>query len=235
MKALFFFLFSTSLMAAPLDEVPCSSEIKALSKEWKSRDEWTKELMGGPESYFYASPTDEVGEWVAFRKIPEGVVISKISPSGRLEVAMKGKKCEKEAKPYVHDKKDPRLVGDEEIKKFVTTHKKGVIYVWSPRMVLSEKAIPEIQKATKKLKLPLLVLLDKDVSPKELPRLQKEYGKDAIKQVDALEFKMRRVGQHFPAMMVFKDSKILSGVKYGYEKSDRFELELTRMLGSSAK
>lgn len=235
MKFLAFLFFISSAMAAPLDEVPCSSGLKVLFQEWKARDEWSKELMGGPENYFYASPTDVIGEWVVFKKIPEGAVISKVNETGRIEAVFKGKKCEKEVKTYTHDKPGPGLVHDDEIREFVTTNKKGVIYVWSPRMGLSQKSIAAIQRATKKLKLPLLVLLDKEVSGSELMKLQKELGPEVTRRVDSMEFKMRRVGQHFPATLVFKDAKILTGVKYGYEKSDRFELELNRMLGTSSK
>lgn len=233
MKYFLVFFVSSLAHAGVLDSLPCASDIKTLSQEWKASEGWSKELQGGLENTFYKTPTAVVGEWVLAKKIPGGAVISKIGQGGRLEVSFEGGKCKKVVKSYPHSAPVPGHKIDKDIHEFVTKNKEGAIYVWSPRMGLSKNGIAEIKKASENLKLPLLVLLDKDVSEAEHKKLKKALGSVVTERVDSLDFRMRNVGQHFPAIMVFKDSKILSEVKYGFEKSDGYKSDLIRMLGRS--
>jgi hypothetical protein len=225
-----FFLFHTA-QASVIDILPCQKDLNSMSKEWKATGDWKKEMQGGLKNFFYASPTDKIGEWVLTRSVKDGSVISKISQNGRIEVSFQGKDCRKIAKTYSHPAPLKGHKIDSDLQRFVSKNKEGVFYVWSPRMALSQKGISEIKDAAKKLKLPLMVLLDKEVSEDEHKKLTKLLGKPSTQRVDSLELKMRNVSQHFPALLVFKDSKILSEVKYGYEKSDRYKSDLIRMLG----
>ena len=97
-------------------------------------------------------------------------------------------------------------------------------------MGLSEKGLKEIKLATKAMKLPVLLLMDKEVSDKELAGLNKKMGKDVTRRIDSFDFKMRNVSMHFPALIVFKDGKILSGVKYGYENAEGYQRDLRNKL-----
>lgn len=220
-----------SAHAGLFDTFSCKKQLEALSKEWRATGNWEQQYLDGLDNTFYSSPTDKIGEWIVTKQVVDGSAISKISQSGRIEVAFKGKDCKREEKAYPHSASASHFKTDKDIAEFVEKNKKGVIYIWSPRMTLSQKGIPEIKKAASNLKVPVLVLLDKEVSKKELKKLQKALGRIDTAQVDSFEFRMRNVGQHFPAVLVFKDSKFISGVKYGFEKSDRFQSELTNLLG----
>ena len=233
MKYFLLFFITTLVHANPLDSFPCAKDIKSLASEWKASNEWSEELQGGLASHFYKSPADKVGEWVVAKKISKGAVVSKIGQGGRIEVSFEGRNCKKVVKSYPHSAPAPGHKVDKDINEFVTKNKEGAIYVWSPRMGLSQNGITEIKKASKNLELPLLVLLDKDVSEVEHKKLRKALGNIVTERVDSLDFRMRNVGQHFPALMVFKDSKILPEVKYGFEKSDGYKSDLVRMLGRS--
>lgn len=233
MKYFFFFLITTVVHASPVDSFPCAKDLQSLATEWKATNEWTKEQQGGLASHFYKTPTDKVGEWVVAKKIPQGAVVSKIGQGGRIEVSFENGNCKKVVKSYPHSAPAAGHKVDKDINEFVTKNKEGAIYVWSPRMGLSQNGIAEMKKASEKLKLPLLVLLDKDVSEAEHKKLKKALGNVVTERVDSLDFRMRNVGQHFPAIMVFKDSKILPEVKYGFEKSDGYKSDLVRMLGRS--
>lgn len=233
MKYFLLFFITTLVHADPIDSFPCAKDIRSLATEWKATNQWTQEMQGGLASHFYQTPTDKVGEWVVAKKIPQGAVVSKIGQGGRIEVSFEGGNCKKVVKSYPHSAPKPGHKDDKDIDAFVTKNKEGAIYVWSPRMGLSQQGIMEIKKASENLKLPLLVLLDKEVSEVEHKKLKKALGNVVTERVDSLDFRMRNVGQHFPAIMVFKDSKILPGVKYGFEKSDGYKSDLVRMLGRS--
>lgn len=233
MTYLYLLFFSLSVFSRELPPLACSEKVQSFIKEWKATGQWQEEKTVGLRSSFFASPTNVIGEWVLVRKIPEGTVISRSRDSGRIEVVLDEKKCAQKVKSYSHKKS----VGftDRDLAKFVTKNKTGVIYVWSPRMDLSVKGISEMKAAAKKKRLPLLILLDKDVSSAEKSKLEKSLGKDAVKTVDSFELKMRHAQLHFPAIFVFKNQKILSEVKYGYEKADRYELDLDKFLGTGKR
>ncbi len=231
MKVLFFILLLQNAFASNFEAMPCYKEFRPLLNEWKPTNEWSKQFQGGLESFFWTSPTATIGEWVLVKDVEEGTVVGKVSQGGRIEAFFAKGSCQKTVKTYPHSAPVKGFKNDKDIASFVTKNKKGVIYVWSPRMGLSKEGIKEIKKASSELKLPVLVLLDKEIKGPELAGLRKELGNDVTTQVDSLEFNMRNVNQHFPAMMVFKDERILPGIKYGYEKSDRYRSDVIDMLG----
>jgi hypothetical protein len=217
-------------LAQEIEKFPCFSQFKNLLSEWKVTGEWTKEFKKGLGNSMLISTTQTFGEWVLVQKIDKGTVIARADDRGRLEVTFKTDKCVQEVKPYLNDKISPQYFTDKEIANFLKHNKAGVIYLWSPRMGLSEKGIKEIKLATKAMKLPVLILMDKDVSDKEFATLSKKIGKDVTRRIDSFDFKMRNVSMHFPALMVFKDGKILSGVKYGYENAEGYQRDLRNKL-----
>ncbi len=228
MHALLLLLITLSSFAVELPPMACPEKVNAILKGWKSTGEWQEEKQAGLKGSFFASPTPRVGEWILVRRIPIGTVVSKARDDGRIEVVFDEKKCEAKTKTYTH-KKRPGF-GDSDLESFIKKNKTGVIYVWSPRMTLSQNGIKEIQTAARSKKLPVLVLMDKDLPESERLKLQAKLGKDVTRTVDSFELSMRHVQMHFPALLVFKDQKILPGVKYGYEKADRYKLDLSKLL-----
>jgi hypothetical protein len=232
MKKLIFLtlLLSSSLYAQPFKGWACETAIAALAKEWKASSEWEKFPLGGLSEHFFGAPTDKIGEWVLLRKKNDGIGLAKADQRGRVEASFDLKTCKKTVKPFSNQTVGPDFYADDKLSKFISDNQTGAIYVWSPRMGLSEKGMEQIKLASKKKKIPLLVLLDKEVSKNEVAKLKKKYGTGSIIQADSFELKMRNVSQHFPALLVFKDKKILTKVKYGYEKASQYELDLERML-----
>lgn len=223
-------LICSSVWATPFGEWPCSQFISKQAQEWKASESWEKHSIGGNAQTFYAATTPSVGDWVLVRKSAKGVAIARANQLGRIEVSFEGKDCIKKIIPYAGQKNSPDTFTDKELKSFILKHEAGVIYVWSPRMGLSEMGIKEIQKAAKSLKLPVLVLMNKDVSIEEHAKLASKLGKNVTQKVDSFEFKMRNVDQHFPAVMTFNKGQINSGIKYGYEKSEIYSSDITKLL-----
>lgn len=224
-----FFFLSINISANTFSKYNCAEKIEKIASEWKAKGPWELHSTNGLEKGFLASTTDKFGEWVLVRNLTDGAVLSKAESMGRTEVKLSLPDCRSEVKHYTHDKSAPGVHQDQLISEFISKNKNGVIYNWSPRMVLSIQGLKEIKAAASKLKLPLLILMDKDASEKELeahPRVAKE----DMKKIDSFDFKMRNVGLHYPAILVFKDKKIVSKVKYGFEKAPRYQLDLANML-----
>lgn len=227
---LLFILLTQFSFAQELEKFQCFPQFKSLLTEWKVTGDWTKEFKAGLGKSMLVSTTQTFGEWVLVQKIDQGTVLARADERGRLEVTFKTDKCVKQVKPYVNDKISSQFFTDKKIEKYIKSKKTGAIYIWSPRMGLSEKGLKEIQAASKAMKLPVLLLMDKDVSEKEHATLSKKIGKDLTRRLDSFDFKMRNTSMHFPALMVFKDGKILSGVKYGYENAEGYQRDLRNKL-----
>ncbi len=223
-------LCSALLHAAPYETWRCSAQLSQIAAEWKSRPQWEKHAIGTQGDFFWASETDEFGTWVVTRQTKEGEAIARLSQAGRIEIAFEGKTCERKVLGPFVEKLDGRFYNDLDLAKLLRANPKGALYVWSPRMGLAQAGIAEIRKAAKSLKIPVQVLLAKDVPPAEVEALRRQLGADAVRQVDSLEFKLRNVDQHFPALLVYRGGRILPGVKYGHETAARYQLDLERML-----
>lgn len=229
MKALLFFLLTLPFVhAVSFNKLQCGKAAQEQTLEWQARGNWTKTKLG-PKDAYYSSPTGAVGEWVIVKAIPQGTGLSKITPDGRIEVSFSGDKCRKSIKNFAQPKPLPDHLSDRELQEFVSTHKKGLIYLWSANEPASQKGIPEIKNAAIKLKLPLMILLDKDVTKGQLQKLKQDLGEVVTKRVDSIEFKMRSI-ESFPTLLAFKNGKLLSRMIKGQKQADEFEKEVSQLL-----
>lgn len=221
---------STLLGAAPYDGWRCSAQLGLVAREWRAQQKWEKHAIGVQGEAFWASETDQFGTWVVVRQSKQGEAIARLSQAGRLEIAYEGANCQRKVLGPFVEKLDGRFYTDLDLAKLVRAHPRGALYVWSPRMGLAQDGIAEIRRAAKSLNLPVQILLAKDVPRGEVEELRRLLGSDAVRQVDSLEFKLRNVDQHYPALLVYRDGRILPGVKYGHEKAARYQLDLERLL-----
>ena len=218
----------SAAVAGPLDKFMCGGDVKALAKTWNSADEWDKRKLS-PEEFFYASPTSAVGEWIVVKAMSDGTGISRLTPEGRREITFTGKKCRKSERRFAQPKPLPDHVGDKELRAFVESHPQGVIYLWQNDSHESRKTLPLIQKISKKLKLPLLVLLEKGLHKGEYLKLTEDLGEEVTKRFDALEFQMRGV-EDFPTTFLFKNSRILPEKITGQHTSAELEKKISQRL-----
>ena len=229
MKALLFFFLTLPLVhAVSLEKLQCGKAAQEQTLEWQVQENWIKTKLG-PKDAYYSSPAGAVGEWVMVKAIPQGIGLSKITPDGRIEVSFSGDKCRKNIKNFAQPKPLPDHISDKELQEFVSTHKKGLIYLWSANEPASQKGIPEIKNAATKLKLPLMILLDKDVTKGQLQKLKQDLGEVVTKRVDSIEFKMRSI-ETFPTLLIFKNGKLLSKMIEGQKEEDEFKKEVSQFL-----
>lgn len=227
------FLLLPLAHASPLDKMTCSEVVRAQVKEWKARGEWERRSFEGDDVYF-SSPGEKVGEWILVKPIPDGTGLSKMTPEGRVEILLKRGKCRKKSTQYAQPKPMKDHVGDKDLQEFVDKNPKALIYVWSSSENKSRKGLDEIKKISDKIKVPLLVLMDKEVPKNEYAKYQEELGKDLTRRVDALEFQMRQI-ETFPTTLVVKDGKILVKMITGYKEATVLEKNIEDMLKGTGK
>ncbi len=123
---------------------------------------------------------------------------------------------------------------DIELKKILRTQKSGLIYVWSPGMPLSEKGLVEAEKLCAQNKINFVALSDpqsnlfiKDASTYDDLRKQSLAHPMASMQLQELG-----TLDHFPAMIFFKDGKIVKPILHGYESIEGMKIFLNTYLNS---
>jgi len=123
---------------------------------------------------------------------------------------------------------------DKDLQNLLSTKPNGIIFVWSPHMSLSLKAVEELKDAVKELNLPITFLLDPQADQKLSKSSIQKYSMsmEALKRVDSLELSMRNALIHFPALILVKDGKICPKIQRGYRVSKKFKAIITDIMGS---
>jgi hypothetical protein len=103
---------------------------------------------------------------------------------------------------------------DIDLARTIKKNPSGIIYIWSPGMPLSEKGLLELEAITKPNKIHLTTLID----PQSSQFITKEFDLDQNHK-KALANKLQRLGalNHFPAIIFYKDGKIITPILHGYE------------------
>lgn len=223
MKILLFLLFTSLAQAGDIESFRCVKELKVQEAEWQPKGEWIQKEDGTFIKRIRFS------EWVVAKEIPEGSSISKVTPKKTVEVTFTGPECKHEVQKD-KEKLNKKYDHDKDIYKFIVKKKMGAIYIWSPDQKLSLKGIYEIKKAAEKLKLPLMIFLDKDVPDTQMPDLRKLVGARSTHRLNSIEMRMRLKEGQYPALLTFKNSKLQKEIRYGFEEASVYRDELTRML-----
>ncbi len=106
----------------------------------------------------------------------------------------------------------------------------GVIYTWSPRMNLSILGTVELAAIARQLQLDMTVLVDPAVTAPEIefyknvPELQNSYW------LSSMYLYKIGITQHYPALVVYKNGKILAPLRPGYDEPARVREYLIRRL-----
>lgn len=109
----------------------------------------------------------------------------------------------------------------------------GLIYVWSPGMPLSEKGLVEIDKICKELGITLTAAID----PNAKAFINEDAQYDQLRQQSIdnklQSYTLQKQGalDHFPAMIFYKDGKIITPIIHGYEQINGMKKFIKRYIG----
>lgn len=114
---------------------------------------------------------------------------------------------------------------DSDLKKTLGEHKWGVIYIWSPYMPLSVKAIREIKAAVKNKGGHVTILLDGKASLDEAKKWMKKekLNMEELTQVGAYELYERDITLHYPITLIYADGFLSNRSYVGHKSSKIFE------------
>ncbi len=160
-------------------------------------------------SSIYKTPATEIGDWLYLKVYSNKSELVHFSSLEKLNIKFENHTCR-----LVMTKKKLKIqsgFNDELLKKILNKSKKnqskGIIYAWSENMPLSKIGLKEVTKVAKELNFQLVDI-----------RESKKQNKNSI---SSFELKARGLGDHFPSLLVFKNGKLVSDVRPGYDNPKR--------------
>ena len=236
-------LFSKIVVAQPtvdqqLNNIRCAKEVKSLVYEkWKANIQWQKLISTDSNHNQYKSPSDNFGKWVyltfkpnttqaALKTVDEVLIIS-WSNDCQKEITKKELKDGQRARKITST---PELE-NQDIQKIIKESKNGVIYIWSPEMPYSVKAIEQIEKATKKMNVKLDILLspNSDFNLAKKAANKHKLPKSYLRRHVSEELHHRGIDLHYPSLITYKNYSLNRFARYGYETHKYYSHYLKRI------
>jgi hypothetical protein len=216
----------------------CSKEMTGTINELGivTREEWKKNFIDGSPSY--KIPTTKVGEWLLVEKHLERDALVHMTPTQKNVYTYDQKNCQAKLEvsslqPAKRAVASDDYFTDQTLAELSQKSPDGILYIWSPYMALSLKAVAELKVAADEVGLPITYAMDPFASEEDARNAVKMFDlpKSAMKRVDSMELSMRNALIHYPALMVLKEGKICKKVQRGYRTADKFRAIIADIYG----
>jgi hypothetical protein len=233
MKVLLLFLFGFSALSQSFDlpasidplqnsKLVCRERVQKLIAEWGVTKKWRGNL--DPQGFQSISPTQKLGVWASLLVKEKSVELIRYSPSENLTENIQGQDCVSTLTitKKTTQKENSFAFTDEKFRKLLLESAEqktsGLIYVWSPHMNWSKRGAEEIKKVAEEMKLKLTLLVDPDISEKEMTLLNQKDPMMMTLQSQELFF--RGVRNHYPTFVYYSNGTLKPYVKTGYDKPE---------------
>ena len=235
MSYVFFILFvSQSGFALNWPEpIKCSQQLeKILVKfDFVADAKWKKTDSISYANKAYKIESKRIGHWVVIETNNDGVDLVTYESSTKKFYSIKNKDCKSveeavsEFKMYDEkiDKKSKPFT-DNDLVKLIGQNKKGVLYIWSPRMVYSVNHSEDYFQLAKKNKFEFTSLLANDVSFNEADQaLKTKKQKFSGRKLASVDLYMRDATLHYPTFLVYNNGQIHSKRIVGINTPEDFQ------------
>lgn len=203
----------------------CTKEISAALKTVfaEKTPVWTATLDADINTKVFRAST-QIGEWVEFfsSTATTRLVLISTEKSKSLQWDNNCKMTEKISGGMQFSSPQPKSAfQDSDLKKILASQKKGIFYLWSPRMVYSVTEFQRYAETAQKLGLEFIPLLDPNVSSAEARaslqkikpkapnrKLASQKNNPFDKKMQSLELYMRNGTLHFPSVFVFNNGQL---------------------------
>lgn len=199
----------------------CSDQVAALGDEWGITNEW-RALAPVPVPH-EASPTSRIGTWVERSPGDASQLEMRRVSAGLTEVAtIDAASCTVTRSKFVRVFNTDSLRNaftDEQLAVTVSANRRGMIYVWSPRMPLSVKGLETARASAAKLGIAFTAVVA-ETNDAELRSLAVD-SRDT-QRMESIELVYRNATIHYPAAVFYADGKIIDGAFPGYKETDTY-------------
>jgi len=216
-----------SEVMSPGASTRCASTELAIEADWGATGEWrTLAPIPAPRE---ASPTGRTGIWIERWHLADGTTELRRVSAGETRVAtVEEATCA--SRNSTHRRTFNRdsmrnAFTDASLDSLMRANARGLVYVWSPRMPLSLKGLPEARAAARMMGIPFTAVVAEtnDAELRELTtRLPNVIASADQQRMESLELVYRNATIHYPTALFYRDGRIVDGVFAGYKDRASF-------------
>lgn len=209
-----------------IKQLQCEELARQQLIEWKVANRIFKKPGIIDNSFIYRMPTQTVGQWILIENKKHGLRMSKVdstkneSKSWDKDCAVTSQMENYPPKQYVNNE-----FTDRSLKTLLVQHPVGIVYLWSPHMLLSVEGINELNEITKELGISYDVLLDSNANTSFAKATAIKIGlkKDIFRKNSALELFFRNFSVHSPSLLLYKNGEIIGPIIPGYRSPTHYK------------
>ena len=217
-------------------ERQCADAVAAQRRDWGAASAAIPQPSIAPDDRLQHWPTAALGVWLVERTTGTESTLTRVSPDGMVRVRWSST-CTptRDERPRV-PATQPAFT-DRDLAALLDRRTRGVLYLWSPHMPLSVDGYAELRRAADAKRLEVVALLDPQ-SDRGFAAASVTEGRlppAALTVADSVELQFRELPLHAPAIVAFRDGRLVGPEFRGYRTADEYAAFLDRVLaGDSA-
>ncbi len=207
-----------------LTGTPCSSQLKQQLIDWEVTGDIFLSPAGNDIEMLYRLPTKVIGTWVLLQVSKSQPLASLVSEAGAVQFQW-DEKCE----PHTYITGDSiahttQGFTDTDLKELLSRNKQGIIYLWSPHMLLSVAGVGELKTISEELGVAYTVLLDPNADIGFAQRTIEQAGlpMESLNRAASRELLFRDMYIHAPTLLLYGDGNIVGAVVPGYRHPEHY-------------
>ena len=209
---------------------PCRPEVERQLGAWQVVGPPRRQppVQGGAAVTHW--PTDTVGVWVVETRGEEATSLVRVTPQRTTEVMWSSTCIASTVEHARAAAAEPRFT-DDELRRVMAEHERGVIYLWSPHMPLSIDGLDSVWRAASSRGLTVTVVLNPDASRTLAAAIAAERGwpLSTLQASDSVELTFRALLIHAPAVQAHVDGRLVGSPFPGYHSVDEYAAYFDRV------
>jgi hypothetical protein len=190
---------------------PCLDKFESLAKNLKTTNQWIRVVDPEVGVQQVRSSTSTLGQWIDV--IFNGKEILSLKSRNGFETKTFKKiapaTCTFNTSVIAETQFNRAGLTDSQLLQLIKSEK-GVIYIWSPRMVYSGQQLLHFKRTAMSMKIKFSAAVDPKSKSSRNQEVQKKYhfDKSYLDPVTSFDLHMRQFSNHFPRTFVYSKGKI---------------------------
>jgi len=213
----------SSFSQAPYERI-CAKEISYQMQQWHVKGDAQEEPTASVDGYFFKLPTEKIGRWALVYEESDQVRLSLVD-SERIQLKVLDSHCAEITATDIPNTGRTNIgFDDEDLTDLLLNNNNGLVYIWSPHMLLSVHGIKELLAIGLELGISVTILLDVNADINFAQSTVREYSLPAtvLTPATALEFKFRGALIHSPTLLFYQDTSFVRPDVPGYRHPEHY-------------
>lgn len=186
----------------------CWPRAERVLKQWNCGFDWKNRFSGSLKKFAISASTSRPGVWVDLSMVESKLLVRRISDNLIVSLSFVGKDCARTLASTVIQAQPETGFSNHKLRQVLQTSaqskSRGIIYVWSPKMPLSERGLAEVKAWTK----------SKGITLVEVGELESKNQPNSLTSSDLVR---RGLALHYPSMIFFSHGRLVGQSIPGYK------------------